>query len=95
MKNLFKNKMLKKTLLSLSLAIMMIGGVFVLSTPAKAAADIAISSATITSSNTVVVSFTNPGDRLWVTSYTKWHIDQTTGGVSPLLLVTKVHGQLP
>ncbi|MEI6596964.1 MAG: Ig-like domain-containing protein, partial [bacterium] len=84
MKKFIKNKMFKKTLLALSLSILIVGGVFVYNTPAKAAANINIDSAAITSSNTVLVTFDSPGDRLLQQSYTRWHIDRNTLGDTPL-----------
>ncbi|MBK5215891.1 MAG: hypothetical protein JJE53_03770, partial [Candidatus Pacebacteria bacterium] len=47
-------------------------------------ADIAIASSKITSSNTVLVTFADPGQNLASVDYTKWHVDVNGGGVTPL-----------
>ena len=74
---------MKKFSLLLISTLILVGG-FVFAPSAQAAADIAITSARITSANTVLVTLTNPGDPLFSVSYTRWHIDQNDGGVSPL-----------
>jgi hypothetical protein len=51
---------------------------------AEAVADIAISSAVINSSNTVLVSFSDPGASLATVTATNWHIDVGGGGSTPL-----------
>ncbi len=51
---------------------------------ALAAADITVASARITSSNTVLVTMANPGHNLASVDFSKWHIDQATGGSGPL-----------
>ena len=77
--------LIKKINLSLLIITFVFISVFYLSSEkVRAAADIAISSATITSSNTVVVRFVNPGQNLLSVDATKWHIDRNTGGSSPL-----------
>jgi len=50
----------------------------------NAAADITISSAVVNSSNTVLVTLTNPGQNITSVDYTKWHIDVGGGGTTPL-----------
>jgi hypothetical protein len=78
------NLIFKKALPKLLMASLVLAFVFVSAPKAHAAADITILSATVTSSTTVVVSFNDPGASLTAVTAAKWHIDQTTGGVSPL-----------
>ena len=51
---------------------------------ASASDDIAINNAKITSANTVLVTFDDPGAELTSVTAAKWHIDTTDGGTDPL-----------
>jgi hypothetical protein len=73
----------------LSIAAVFIVTFFLTAAHAHAAADITITSATITTSNTVIVTTANANHGLSEAivnpvDETKWHIDQNDGGVSPL-----------
>ena len=61
MKNFLKNKMLKRSLLGLSLALVMIGGVFIYQAMA------AVTTVTITSPTNGTKTYNNPGDTVTVT----------------------------
>ncbi|MBI5414590.1 hypothetical protein HZA38_03665, partial [Candidatus Peregrinibacteria bacterium] len=50
----------------------------------SAAADIAINNAKVNGSNTVLVTFDDPGQNIASVDFSKWHIDVGDGGATPL-----------